>query len=107
MNDTAGNDARRLGDLDKLIHEPTRLMIMAFLYVVDSADFVFLQRQTGLTGGNVSSHMARLESAGYVKVEKSFVGKRPQTVFSLTGRGRAAFRDYRETLQEVLLALPE
>ena len=66
--------------IDKLIHEPARLQLVASLYVVDAADFVFLLRQTGLTGGNVSSHMSKLEEAGYVDVEKGFVGKRPQTV---------------------------
>jgi DNA-binding MarR family transcriptional regulator len=99
--------AERLADLDRLIHEPARLMLMAALYVVERADFVFLSRQTGLTGGNLSSHMSRLEEAGYVEVEKTFVGKRPQTVLSLTDKGRAAFREYRRSMIDVLEAVPE
>ena len=71
-------------------------------YVVDAADFVFLRRQTGLTGGNLSSHMGKLEAAGYVDVEKSFVDKRPQTMFRLTEAGWAAFQDYRTTMEELL-----
>ena len=93
--------------IDKLIHEPARLQLVASLYVVDAADFVFLLRQTGLTGGNVSSHMSKLEEAGYVDVQKSFVGKRPQTVFRLTKAGRKAFRTYRETMKGLLDTLPE
>ena len=98
----SGIEPERFGEIDKVIHEPARLMLMAYLYVVDSADFVFLHRQTGLTGGNISSHMAKLEGAGYVEVEKSFSGKRPQTIFRLTDQGGAAFRRYRETMEGVL-----
>lgn len=87
-----------IGDLDRLIHDPTRLMLISYLFVVDSADFVFLQNQTKLTPGNISSHMTKLEDAGYVKVKKSFVGKRPQTIFRLTKKGRAEFEKYREAL---------
>jgi DNA-binding MarR family transcriptional regulator len=68
---------------------------MSNLYVVEEADFVFLSRRTGLTAGNISSHMSRLEGAGYVIIEKSIVGKRPRTTYSLTGAGRAAFERYR------------
>jgi len=83
-------------DFDRLIHEPARLVLMANLFVVDEADFVFLSRQTGLTAGNISSHMARLESAGYVDIDKAFVGKRPRTTYLLTDSGRAAFERYRQ-----------
>jgi len=82
-------------DIDRLIHEPARLVLMANLAVVDEADFVFLSRQSGFTAGNISSHMARLEEAGYVRVAKGFVGKRPRTVYSLTKQGRKAFQRYR------------
>jgi DNA-binding MarR family transcriptional regulator len=95
------------GAIDRLIHEPARLALVARLYVVESADFVFLQRQVGLTGGNVSSHMSKLEAAGYVEVEKGFVGRRPQTTYRLTERGREAFRRYRETMKALLQELPE
>jgi len=96
-----------LGTLDRLIHDPTRLMLMSYLFVVDSADFVFLKNQTNLTAGNISSHMTKLEDAGYVKVTKSFVGKRPQTMFRLTAKGRKAFENYRKSLNSALSCLPE
>ncbi len=92
----------RITEIDRLIHEPARLSLISCLYVVEAADFVFLSRQTGLTGGNLSSHMSKLEEAGYVDVRKSFVGKRPQTVLRLTARGRAAFESYRRTMSAVL-----
>jgi DNA-binding MarR family transcriptional regulator len=105
LNDESGG--RASPSIDRLVHEPARLALMSLLYVVEAADFVFLQGQTGLTGGNVSSHMSKLEEAGYVEVEKSFVGKRPQTVFRLTGPGRAAFRRYRDTMKGLLDPLPD
>lgn len=80
--------------IDKLIHEPARLKIMAQLYVVESADFLFIMRQTGLTQGNVSGHLSKLEDAGYVKIEKGYMGKRPLTIISLTGKGRERFNKY-------------
>ena len=96
-----------LGALDRLIHDPTRLMLLSFLCVVESADFVFLKSQTKLTGGNISSHMSKLEEAGYVNVKKRFVGKRPQTMFRLTKRGRNAFEKYRKSLNDALSSLPQ
>lgn len=91
-----------LGDLDRLIHDPTRLMLISYLFVVDCADFVFLQNQTKLTSGNLSSHMAKLEGAGYVMAKKSFVGKKPQTMFQLTKSGRTEFEKYRDALNGAL-----
>ena len=88
--------------IDKVVHEPARLSMLACLYVVESADFVFLQRQTGLTGGNISSHMSKLEDAGYVKVVKTFVGKRPNTSFQLTAKGRQALEAYCGKMKQVL-----
>ena len=93
--------------LDRLIHDPTRLMLISVLYVVESADFVFLKNQTKMTAGNISSHMAKLEDAGYVRVKKSFVGKRPQTMFRLTVKGRRAFQNYRNVLSDALSGLPK
>ena len=86
---------------DKLIHEPARLLIMVHLYVVESADFMFLMRQTGMTFGNLSSHMSRLEAAEYIDVEKEFVGKKPNTRLHLTDRGRAAFEEYRQNMKQI------
>jgi len=94
-------------ELDRLIHEPARLMILATLAVVESADFLFVMRQTGLTFGNLSSHMSKLEEAGYIEVEKRFVGKKPNTLLRLTTSGRKAFDDYRRQMEQVLGGLEE
>ena len=99
-------DPGLLENIDKLVHEPARLLILAHLFVVESADFLFLTRQTGLTPGNLSSHLSKLEEAGYVNIEKEFVGKRPHTIMSLTDSGRAAFIRYREELEQILSSLP-
>jgi DNA-binding HxlR family transcriptional regulator len=74
--------------LDRLIHEPGRLAILTVLSSVKAADFVFLQRTTGLTNGNLSSHLTKLEHAGLVAIEKKFVHKKPNTSVSLTRLGR-------------------
>jgi DNA-binding transcriptional ArsR family regulator len=97
-----GTGDNPLAGIDRLIHEPARMLIMSLLAVVESADFLFLQRQTGLTAGNLSSHLSRLEEAGYVKVEKQFVGKKPNTMLGLTRDGRQAFDRYRDRLSQVL-----
>jgi len=87
--------------IDKLIHEPVRLLLMAHLYVVESADFLFLMNQLGLTFGNLSSHMSKLEEAGYINVEKEFVDKKPLTKLSLTEDGRKAFEDYKNRMRHL------
>jgi len=96
-----------LEGLDRLIHEPARLLIMALLSVIESADFTFLMQQTGLTWGNLSSHMSKLEEAGYIEVEKTFKGKRPNTMLRLTDTGRDAFQVYRQTINGLLGDLPD
>jgi DNA-binding MarR family transcriptional regulator len=93
-------------DIDRLVHEPARFNIMANLYVIQSADCLFLQKQTGLTWGNLASHLSRLEEAGYIKVQKEFVGRKPHTMLHLTGAGRRAFDDYRQAMQQKLDNLP-
>jgi DNA-binding MarR family transcriptional regulator len=91
-----------IADINRLIHEPARLMILAHLYVVESADFLFLSRQTGLTAGNLSSHLSKLEEAGYLEIKKEFLDKRPHTMLSLTEEGRTAIRDYVQSMRQVL-----
>jgi DNA-binding transcriptional ArsR family regulator len=98
-----GNPYAGLSDLDRNIHEPGRLAIVALLYSVAEADFLFLRRQTELTKGNLSSHLVKLEQAGYVEIEKSFRGKIPLTLCRLTAAGRSAFEAYREALKSGLL----
>ena len=94
-------------DIDRLIHEPNRLMIMAQLYVVHSADFIFLQHQTGMTPGNLSAHLSKLEDAGYVEVTKEFIERKPHTALALTKEGRAAFKEYRKKVKRFVEKLRE
>ncbi len=98
-------DFPEVGSIDKLIHEPARLLLMANLYVVESADFLFLMNQTGLSFGNLSSHMSKLESAGFIKVEKEFVEKKPVTRLCLTDAGRSAFDDYKARMKHLFSEL--
>lgn len=92
--------SKPLDGIDKIIHEPARLNIMANLYVVESADFLFIMRQTGLTFGNLSAHMTKLEDAGYITVEKKFIGKKPHTMLYLTEKGRNAFKIYQSNMKQ-------
>lgn len=94
-------------EIDRLVHEPARLAILALLYVIESADFTFLMNQTGLSWGNLSAHMSKLEEAGYLEVEKSFKGRRPNTSLRLTPSGRSAFQEYRRKLKGMLDGLPD
>jgi DNA-binding MarR family transcriptional regulator len=94
-------------EIDRIIHEPARYLIMAYLYVVESADFLFLERQTGLTRGNLSSHLSKLENVGYVQILKEFMNKKPHTMLALTSQGRKAFEDYRQSMKEMLNELPD
>lgn len=87
-----------LAGLDRLIHEPARLSILTALDACQGADFLFLQRLTGLTVGNLSSHLAKLEEAGWVQQEKQFVGKRPNTQVRITPEGRLAVREHWQRL---------
>jgi DNA-binding transcriptional ArsR family regulator len=96
-----------LGEVDRLIHEPARLVIVTILYTLESADFLFLLRETGLSKGNLSSHLTRLEQARYVSIEKTFHGKLPLTVCRLTLVGRQAYRAYREQLKRAVAHMPE
>jgi len=94
-------------NIDRLIHEPSRLTIMMHLYVVESADFQFLQHQTGMTPGNLSSHLRKLEDAGYVEVTKEFMDRTPHTALKLTKKGREAFKQYRKSVKKIIDKLPE
>ena len=96
-----------LTGIDKIIHEPVRLSILAHLYVLDSADALFLKNQIGLTWGNFSTHLKRLEDAGYIEVQKEFVDRKPVTSYRLTELGRDAFQHYRKQMSGFLKELPE
>jgi len=101
-NDTGQRDFSTIAELDRTIHSPARLMILAYLSVVDSADFTFLLRQTELTRGNLSTHLKRLEEAGYIRVEKEFVERVPRTLIRLEEAGRQAIETYRENMRQVI-----
>lgn len=95
-------DWRSLTDVDKLVHEPSRLMILTILNTVEKADFVYLQRETGLTRGNLSVHLSKLSDAGYIEIQKTFNGKIPQTICQITETGKAAFHKYSDYLKYVV-----
>lgn len=97
--------AKDIAALDKVLHEPARLSVVACLAVVEEADFVFLQSQTGMTGGNLSSHLKKLEGAGYLTMCKTFEDARPKTTLALTKTGRAALGKYLQTLSALLSAI--
>lgn len=98
---------RKFTEVDRVLHEPARLLIVTILYAVEKVDFLYLLRETGLTKGNLSAHLAKLESAGYIQIEKTFRGKIPQTLIGLTGEGRAAFEAYRKQLQQIVNTLED
>ena len=104
MESNAGIDPslRSLAEVDRMVHEPARLMILLVLYTVEAADFTFLINATELTDGNLSSHLSKLEAAGYVEVDKGFAGKKPRTRLRLTKLGRQAVENYRSTMQQAL-----
>jgi DNA-binding transcriptional ArsR family regulator len=90
---------QELASLDRMIHEPARLMILTVLYAVTEADFLYMQNECGLTQGNLSSHLSKLEQGRYVSIEKTFKGKYPLTICRLTPRGRKAFEGYARIMQ--------
>jgi DNA-binding MarR family transcriptional regulator len=92
-------------ELDRLIHEPVRLRIMSVLTQVDKADFNFMLTALGVTKGNLSCHMDRLEQAGYINVTKGFNGKIPHTAYQPTRKGRAALKAYWKHLDEIRAGL--
>jgi DNA-binding MarR family transcriptional regulator len=106
MNSIDNNPDHHMPEIDRLIHEPARYNVMALLYVVESAEFLFLQHQTHLTPGNLSSHLSKLEHAGYVEIKKEFIGKVPRTLLALTAQGRTVFEKYRKNMRVILNRLP-
>lgn len=99
-------DVSHLADINQVIHAPARLMILTYLYVVDSVDYVFLMRVTGLTWGNLSTHLAKLEEAGYVVIKKGYKGKKPHSTILLSKQGRIAFQIYRTSFKKIFDDLP-
>ncbi|SPF56839.1 Putative transcriptional regulator, ArsR family (fragment) [Candidatus Sulfopaludibacter sp. SbA4] len=95
-------DIQKLGEVDRMIHEPARLMVVALLSAVKEADFQYLHRSTGLSKGNLSVHLSKLEEAGYVAIKKTFRGKYPLTICRLTERGREVLENYRKVIRAAL-----
>ena len=93
---------QRLAEIDRVIHEPARLMIAALLAAVEEADFQFLRQATGLTQGNLSAHLTKLEEAKYIAIEKTFRGKYPLTICKLTEHGRVVLDNYRKVIKAAL-----
>lgn len=89
-------------NLDRCIHAPARLAIVIRLMGVDRADATWLRDQTGLSWGNLAAHARKLEEAGYLRVHKEFVERRPRTLFELSPAGKAAFRRYRKQILDIL-----
>jgi DNA-binding MarR family transcriptional regulator len=93
---------RNIAELDRVVHEPGRLMVVALLFAVEKADFLYLQHETSMNKGTLSSHLSRLEEEGYIEMSKTYRGKVPQTLLSLTVAGRKAFQQYRRKMRAAL-----
>ena len=89
-------------EIDSLIHEPTRIMMISYLFVCDKADLIYFKRQTNLSWGNISTHASKLEKAGYIKINKEFRNKKPVTQLEITNKGREVFEDYRKTMRKFI-----
>lgn len=104
MNDDI--NPQDLLSINRLVHEPARLLILTILAGAKRVEFTFLEKMSGLSKGNLSSHMSKLEAAGLINIKKRFRGKRPLTELSLTVTGRKALDTYRQQLASVMQALP-
>ena len=93
------DDYSKLTNFDRVLHSPARLTIVAILSAVEEADFVYLLNESGLTKGNLSTHLTKLEQTGYIDIEKTYRGKIPLTLCRLTKNGRIAFKHYRKQLK--------
>lgn len=81
-------------EVNRIIHEPARQLLLLYIYSSEKLDFTYLKKETGMTQGNLSSHLNKLESEGYINSEKQFLNKRPLTIFRVTDLGRSAFQEY-------------
>ncbi len=105
QNKEFNQNLQLIANIDRAIHSPARLMILATLAVIESADFTFLMTQTKLTRGNLSSHLSKLEETGYIDIKKEFVDKIPRTLICLSEKGRLAIQVYREDMRQVVAGL--
>ena len=104
-NDETKDVSETLKGIDRVIHEPARLSIAAVLHAFETVDFTFLLKQTELSRGNLSSHLSKLESAGYIAISKEFVERVPRTLIRLTDSGRDAVAAYRSEMDQILASL--
>ena len=93
---------KKILQLDTLIHAPTRLAILSVLISVKNAHFTYLKESIGTSDGNLSTHLTKLEEAGYIRIKKTFKGKKPQTICTITKQGKKAFREYLEQLEQII-----
>ena len=94
-----------MAQLDNIIHQPVRLRIMSSLVALDpgeQVDFVYLRKILNLTDGNLGAHLTKLENAGYIKIEKTFIAHKPRTFINVTGKGRDAFNKYTAALKQII-----
>ena len=94
-----------LTDFDRVLHSPARLTIVAILSAVTEADFVYLLNESGLTKGNLSTHLSKLEETGYIEIEKTYRGKIPHTICHLTRQGRNAFEAYHRQMTQTIQSI--
>jgi DNA-binding PadR family transcriptional regulator len=95
-------DPEKILQLDPVIHAPTRLAILSILVTVENAVFTFLKESIHTTEGNLSTHLTKLETSDYITIEKTFKGKRPQTICAITKKGKLAFTKYVEQLEQIV-----
>jgi DNA-binding MarR family transcriptional regulator len=95
-------DLEKILHLDPIIHAPTRLAVLSILIAAESANFTFLKESTATTDGNLSTHLTKLETSGYITIKKIFKGKKPQTICAITKKGRKAFNAYLEQLEQII-----
>lgn len=107
QNDPKHENHRRVDEIDRTVHSPTRLKILIVLAAVVNADFTFLVKSTGLTRGNLSANLRKLEEAGYVTIEKGFANRVARTIIQLTNEGRSALKTYNKNMRTVLDDLQE
>ena len=89
-------------ELDALVHSQVRLACLSILTGAEEAEFAYLRERCGASDGNLSVHLSKLEAAGYIQAKKHFVGKKPQSLYRITEKGRTAFSTYVQNLKSLL-----
>jgi DNA-binding MarR family transcriptional regulator len=89
--------------IDRIIHEPARMLIMSILYAASEVDFLFLLNETDLTKGNIATHTRKLEEEGYIKIKKEFIGKKTHSTYVMTTAGKKCFKAYCESMYDILI----